>query len=96
MEAWVWILVYLVGFTLFQLLLFRYFSDGQAFDGVSVGSGETAGVQSLDRTRTTGDPPQRPGADVDADEGIRCPRCGARNEDESTFTYCSNCLTQLR
>jgi hypothetical protein len=95
MEAWVWILVYLVGFTLFQLLLFRYFSDGQAFDGVSVGSGETAGVQSLDRSRTTGEPQQRPDAD-ETGEGVRCPHCGAHNADEPTFTYCSNCLTQLR
>jgi len=95
MEAWAWIVVYLVGFTLFQLLLFRYFSDGQAFDGLSVGSGETAGVQSLDRTPASGEAPQRPDTDEDATEGVRCPHCGAHNEDEPTFTYCSNCLTQL-
>jgi hypothetical protein len=95
MEAWAWILVYLVGFTLFQLLLFRYFSDGQAFDGVSVGSGETAGVQSLDRTRTTGEAPQRTEAEPDADDSVCCPHCGARNEDDTTYTYCRNCLTQL-
>lgn len=94
MEAWAWILVYLVGFTLFQLLLFRYFSDGRSFDGVSLGSGETAGAQSLDRTRTTADAPQRTD-DADADDGLRCPHCGARNEDDATYTYCSNCLTQL-
>jgi hypothetical protein len=96
MEAWVWILVYLVGFTLFQLLLFRYFSDGQAFDGVSVGSGETAGVQSLDRTRTTGDAPQRADPGPDAEEGVRCPHCGAHNEDDASYTYCSGCLARLR
>jgi len=94
MDAWAWILVYLVGFTLFQLLLFRYFSDGRAFDGVSLGSGETAGVQSLDHAGTTGESPQR-GETEDDDGGLRCPHCGAHNEEETTYTYCRNCLTQL-
>jgi hypothetical protein len=94
MEAWAWILVYLVGFTVFQLLLFRYFSDGRAFDGVSVGSSETAGVQSLDQTRATAETAQAT-EDADAESGVRCPQCGAHNEDDTTYTYCSNCLTQL-
>jgi len=94
MDAWAWILVYLVGFTLFQLLLFRYFSDGRAFDGVSLGSGETAGAQSLEHTRVAGEPPQRTD-DADAEDGLHCPHCGAHNEDDTTYTYCSNCLTQL-
>jgi hypothetical protein len=93
MEPWAWILVYLVGFTLFQLLLFRYFSDGRAFDGVSLGSGETAGAQSLEHAGTTAEVAQR--SDDETETGVRCPHCGAHNEDDTTYTYCSNCLTQL-
>jgi hypothetical protein len=93
MDPWAWILVYLVGFTLFQLLLFRYFSDGRAFDGVSLGSGETAGTQSLEHAGTTAEMTQR--TDAEAEDGVRCPHCGAHNEDDTTYTYCSNCLTQL-
>lgn len=92
MEPWTWILVYLVGFTLFQLLLFRYFSDDHAFDGVSLGSGETAGVQSLDRGQVPPDANQRAESD---EEGVRCPHCGTDNEDEQTYMFCRNCLAQL-
>ena len=94
MEAWAWILVYLVGFTLFQLLLFRYFADGRSFDGMSLGSSETAGARSLERGRATGERPQR--TDAAETDGVRCPHCGAHNEDDATYTYCSNCLAQLR
>lgn len=93
MEPWSWILVYLVGFTLFQLLLFRYFSDGRSFEGLSVGSGETAGVRSGDGSQAQPDGNERTDTD---DEGVHCPHCGAHNEDERPYTYCKNCLVQLR
>lgn len=92
MEPWSWILVYLAGFTLFQLLLFRYFSDGRAFDGVSIGSGETAGVQTVE----SGPPPgESSGRSEPESDGVRCPHCGTHNQDEQPFTYCRNCLVQL-
>lgn len=93
MEPWGWILAYLLGFTLFQLVLFRYFSDGNAFGGVSLESGETAGPQTLDRGSTARDPSSR---SESATDGVRCPQCGTDNDDEQPFTYCRNCLAQLR
>lgn len=97
MEPWSWILAYLVGFTLFQLLLFRYFSDGRAFGGVSLESGEAAGPQSLDGRRPAPEPNQGPERDgVDVADCVRCPNCGTENEDEQHVTYCRNCLARLR
>lgn len=93
MEPWAWIVVYLVGFTLFQLLLFRFVSDAGTLDGLSLGSGETTDPRSVDHTPPTREPdrgPERTG------EGVRCPHCGTDNEDEEGFTYCRNCLAQLR
>ena len=92
MEPWTWILVYLVGFTLFQLLLFRYFSDDQSFEGMSVGSGETAGVQSVDRGQA---PPEATMRAQTTDDGVRCPHCGTHNEDEQNYMFCRNCVAQL-
>lgn len=93
MEPWGWILVYLVGFALFQLVLFRYFSDGPAFDGVSLESGETAGPQTVEPGHPLG---ESGGGTEPAAEGVRCPHCGTDNADEQPFTYCQNCLAQLR
>lgn len=100
MSPWGWILVYLVGFTLLQLLLFRYFSDGRAFGGASLGSGETSAPQSPEQGQTvreSGRPVVRDG-DVPsaAEDGVRCHQCGAHNADEQMYTYCQECLAQLR
>ena len=101
MEAWGWILVYLVGFTLFQLLLFRYFSDDGSFGARSLGTNEASapgpvdrGEGSPDSNALTGtDPASETGPDVD---GVRCRQCGTVNADESQFAYCRECLAQLR
>jgi len=95
MEPWGWILVYLVGFTLFQLLLFQYVSKGQAFGELSIESGETTGPKSVDTGRSA----REHGTSTDATEAentVLCPHCGVENDDEQHFTYCRNCLTQLR
>ncbi|WP_459193034.1 DUF7577 domain-containing protein [Halosimplex sp. J119] len=102
MEPWGWILVYLVGFTLFQLLLVRYFSDDQTLGGVSLESNEASPPQAGDRGRSVGDPTRPVGEDGDGDgsdeeaDGVHCPRCGTTNADEQSFTYCRECLAQLR
>lgn len=103
MEPWGWILVYLVGFTLFQLLLVRYFSDDRTLGGVSLESNEASPPQSGDHGRPVGDPSRSTGGDGDADDdegddgdGVTCPHCGATNADEQTYTYCRKCLAQLR
>lgn len=93
MDPWGWIMLYLVGFALFQLVVFRYVSEGGAFGGVSLESGETAGPQTLDSGRPAHEPTEFPETGT---EGVRCPNCGARNGDEQPFTYCRNCITHLR
>lgn len=93
MEPWTWILVYLVGFTLFQLLLFRYFSDGRSADGLSLGSGEATGPQSVERGQPLRESNQQ---SDDEGTGVHCPHCGTLNEDAQSYTFCRNCLAQLR
>lgn len=99
MEPWGWILAYLVGFTLFQLLLVRYFSDDRTLGGVSFESNEASPPQSNEPGRSMGETAPRPFAGDESEEretGMHCPQCGAFNEDEQTFTYCRKCLAQLR
>ncbi|MFC7196571.1 hypothetical protein ACFQL4_21230 [Halosimplex aquaticum] len=68
MEPWGWIVVYLVGFTLFQLLLVRYFSDDRSLGGVSLESNEASPPQSGDPGRSVGDP-NRPLGGEESEEG---------------------------
>lgn len=98
MEPWGWILVYLVGFTLFQLLLVRYFSEDRSLGGVSIGSNEASPPQSGERGQAVGEPPRSFGHEDDheRDSGVHCPQCGAFNADEQTYTYCRKCVAQLR
>lgn len=111
MESWGWIVAYLVGFTLFQLLLFRYFSDGRTFGGMSLGSNEASAPGSVEQGQPVHESNGRlPSDDVEVDDdgdaraangettddGVHCHRCGAFNADEAMFRYCRECLTQLR
>ncbi|MFC7141356.1 hypothetical protein ACFQMA_16145 [Halosimplex aquaticum] len=101
MEPWGWIVVYLVGFTLFQLLLVRYFSDDRSLGGVSLESNEASPPQSGDPGRSVGDPNRPLGGEEseegdEGEDGVHCPHCGAPNADEPTYTYCRKCLAQLR
>ena len=90
MEVWAWIVAYIVGFSLLQLLVYRYFRDrgsveqpssAKATDGYSVAVEQ---VEPESRQPTpTGD-------------GIHCQQCGAHNESESTFRYCRRCASPLR
>ncbi|WP_123536618.1 DUF7577 domain-containing protein [Halosimplex salinum] len=97
MEPWGWIIVYLVGFTLFQLLLVRYFSDDRTLGGVSLESNEASPPQSGDPGRSVRESHLVASDDADEEvDGVRCPQCGAANADEQNFTYCRKCLAQLR
>ncbi|QPV61360.1 hypothetical protein I7X12_11325 [Halosimplex litoreum] len=97
MEPWGWILVYLAGFTLLQLLLVRYFSEDRSLGGVSLESNEASPPQSGERGRSVGEGDARSheGADEGGD-GVRCHQCGTENADEGAYTYCHECLAQLR
>jgi hypothetical protein len=92
MELWGWILVYLVGFTLLQLVLFRYFGDGASASGASVSPDEASPPRSAEGHNAVADTgPEATGSD-DAD-GVSCRQCGTRNADG--YTYCRECLGQL-
>jgi hypothetical protein len=97
MEPWGWILVYLVGFTLFQLLLFRYFTDDGQFDHASLGSSETSAPRSVERRSATEGSMPADEDDPAGDEtgGVRCRHCGTYNENEQLFTYCRSCCNPL-
>lgn len=99
METWGWIIVYLVGFALFQLLLFRYFADDSSVNGASFGSSEASAPRTVDRAQPIQEPGRQVAGERDDDEdedGVHCRQCGAFNDDEQTYTYCRECLAQLR
>jgi len=85
MEVWAWLLAYVLGFALLQLVLYRYFSREQgALDGATPGG-----------TEATGRPVGESGAG--AGEGrLRCQHCGATNKHDPQFTYCKQCASPLR
>lgn len=97
MEPWGWILVYLAGFTLLQLLLVRYFSEDRSLGGVSLESNEASPPQSGDPGRPVGESDARSAeATAESDDEVRCHQCGTVNADDGTYTYCRECLAQIR
>jgi hypothetical protein len=91
-SIWGWLLVSLLGFLFFQALIYWYLrGDGASLDGPS--------SSSIDR-----DSPVRPAAETgerappgtDSGETIQCRHCGTDNEREPPYTYCRECLGQLR
>lgn len=100
MDVWVWIVLYVLVFALFQLLVYRYFHDD---DGASVSnpSGDPSQFgrpqdghrlpRSAERTADDGQ-----SDDSGSDDGAsvrRCPHCGTEND--RSFTYCRNCVSPL-
>ncbi len=86
MNAWGWLLAYVLGFGLLQLLLYRYFRG----DEPSV----EAAPNPVD-SGTSGRPVDEPRADPE--EGVvRCGDCGARNDADGGYTYCRECASALR
>jgi hypothetical protein len=85
MEAWAWLIAYLVGFALLQFVLYRYFRRGE-----STHDGEREpGHQRLEQ-RAVGSNI----AETDGTDGVSCQRCGTRND--RTYSYCRNCVEPLR
>ncbi len=85
MDLWMWLLAYLLGFSLLQLLLYRYFSR-------DVPHGETT-------TPASGEHPTarlNGGTDTSTTAGTVCPNCGAENEPDAVYTYCQECLSRLQ
>ena len=111
MNLWGWIIAYVIGFSLLQVLIYRYLR------GRDNGTGGSASERSFERTAP---PREHGGADrgsavteqsLAADplytasepgtrgpsmsSGRQCPRCGTPNELDPTFTYCRECVRPL-
>lgn len=83
MEVWTWVVAYIVGFALLQLLAYRYVRDSDpSVGGPGVGDERAAGAD-------------RDGAPAADDAGIYCRNCSTHNERVSTYRYCKGCLTPL-
>ncbi|RDI72079.1 DUF7577 domain-containing protein [Halopelagius longus] len=103
MDAWGWIVVYAIGLTVLQLVVYRYLLDGD--EGVQGGFGgdgddaeshartaprgrDAVGVSRLQATEAW----DRESGPSDARV---CPRCGVENEPDRTFDRCWNCAGRL-
>ena len=92
MEALGWLVAYVVGFGLVQLLLYRYIQrDDAAPDAAARGVDRSPG-RSMEQS------PVGPGErdPSEADEGVRCRHCGAVNEPDQMFSYCKQCAGPLQ
>jgi hypothetical protein len=106
MDAWGWIVVYAIGLTVLQLLVYRYLlSDREdvRYEPAFGESDETATPDSSTRaTRRARDPVGPPRRPTDArgrggrpPDARLCPHCGAENEPDRTFDRCWNCAERL-
>ena len=89
METWGWLVAYVVGFGLVQLLLYRHFQRDDPSPDVTPGSTDGSARLSAERS------PRQP-ADDDESDGVTCRHCGAVNESDGAFTYCEECVRPLR
>jgi hypothetical protein len=102
MEAWAWLAVYLVGFALLQLVLYRYFRKRRSGDQPAGPDGRHGARADAGRDSQYNPASERadPGGDGrrsgDGADGVHCGHCGALNEDGSTYTYCRQCARPLR
>jgi hypothetical protein len=79
MEAWAWLIAYLVGFAVLQLVLYRYFRRGE-----STHDGEREpGHRRLEQRAAGSDY-----GETDGGDGVSCRQCGTRND--RTYSYCRN------
>ncbi|MEF8886327.1 MAG: hypothetical protein V5A30_00865 [Haloarculaceae archaeon] len=85
MSTWVWLAVYLVGFALVQVVLYRYLRDSRGGQTAPQGS-EPEGARAPVERVADHDPDAEGG-------GIYCRNCGARNE--AGYSYCRECAGQL-
>ena len=92
METWAWILAYILGFTLLQLYLYRYF----------VKSSSTEGAPPESPADGTPSPSDGAGAPIDPPEGeseadlVQCSECGTYNENDPMYTFCKDCGERLQ
>ncbi|ACV12029.1 hypothetical protein Huta_1859 [Halorhabdus utahensis DSM 12940] len=88
--VWGWIVAYILGFLLFQLLIYWYLGE----DGTSI---ERTTPDSTEQERGP-----RPSIETrDTDEGdvgetVRCRHCGAANEFHPSYRFCRVCAREYR
>jgi hypothetical protein len=89
MEAWAWLVAYLIGFALLQLVLYRYFQRGESTHDAEA---REPGYKRLEGAAAP--------SDIDADAGdedtVVCQQCGAPNARDGMFSYCRECAEPLR
>jgi hypothetical protein len=89
MEAWIWLVAYLIGFALLQLVLYRYFQQRE-----STHEGESSrnpGFQRLEQSSASATT-----SETTENGSVRCQHCGTPNEAETQYTYCRECAEPLR
>lgn len=83
MDVWAWVIAYIVGFALLQLLVLRYLRDDRAAADRGGSGSEHQTVARVESAPAT----------ADTSAGRRCEHCGADNESE--YRYCGNCAAPL-
>jgi len=84
MDPWAWIAVYVVGFALLQVVLYRYLGDGiRGTESLPPGNGDGGTIQA----------PSRPVTDADE---IACGTCGAVNARVQGYRFCRECCQPLQ
>lgn len=86
MELWAWLGVYLVGFALLQLLLYRYFIGESTTSDPSTEST----TPQFEGTSTSVERPQTSDEDM-----LVCEECGTPNRLDPAFTFCKSCGNRL-
>lgn len=98
MEPWVWLIVYLVGFALLQLVLYRYVRNRDSSSEQPTGSPGARSAAGRER-RTESATEVRIGSEPDGSgdaDRVRCTHCGALNEQGATFRYCRECTQPIQ
>ena len=102
MEAWGWIVVFAVGLTALQLLLYRYLAGEENVSGKTrglVGNGDDSNRTTPNSERSSDFRPGTLGRRVDrgreSGDGRRCPHCGVENETEQAYSRCWNCARRI-
>jgi hypothetical protein len=80
MEPWLWLVAYVAGFGLLQVVLYRLFKDRTAT--ATDGGHERAGGGRLAATEAT--------------ESVPCKHCGTVNEVHPAVRYCRECTDAIR
>jgi len=88
--VWGWIAAYVLGFLLFQLLIYWYLGDRNV-------SLERTTPDTGERESSSRPPIESRNTDhLTVGETVRCPHCGAENEFDPSYTYCRQCTRELR